>query len=227
MATEMEVLPFPRGSTAFGDTGSTVASTDGAHLEGREFEVPDYLWTGSTAGTKRSERMVRLRIVRNSTGVDLTGPGKRLVVLARDAGGNISGASATAGIGGTTQVVGYQRLPNIKSFPVDEFIPSAYVVKSNDLFYIVLRGPATILTRNTDYSADIAVGDIIPGAATAATSAATGGLSTAGKADAPLSFNNTDLTASHALNIVGRALSARLTTATNSDLLLDVAGFMW
>lgn len=227
MASEMEVLPFPRGSTAFGDTGATVASTDGAHLEGREFEVPDHIWTGGAPGRVRSEKMVRLRIVRNATGADLTGPGKRLMVLGRDAAANVSGATATAGVDGINEVVGYQRLPNIKSYPVDEFIPSGFVVKANDLFYIVLRGPCVVLTRNTDYSSDIAVGDVIPGAATAATSAITGGLSTGGKADAPLSLNNTDLTAANLVNILGRALSARLTTATNSDLLIEVGGFIW
>jgi hypothetical protein len=220
MSSTEDNLPFPRGTTALANCG-TLTSTMADHLEGREYEVLDRDLSTSP-GTIRSHRKVRLRVVRNASGVAL--PPKRLVVLARDAAGNISGATATAGIEGTTEVVGIQRFPNIKSYPVDEWLPAAGV-PANDLFYIVIRGPAMVLTRNTDYSADIAVGDIIPGAATASTSAATNGLSTGGKADAPLSFANTDLTASHMLNVLGRALSTRLTTATNSNLLVEVGGF--
>lgn len=220
MSTTEDNLPFPRGSTALANCG-TLTSTMAAQLEGREYEVLDRDMSTSP-GTIRSHRKVRLRVVRNMSGVALLP--KQLVVLARDAAANISGASATAGISGTTQVVGVQRLPNIKSYPVDEWLPAAGV-PDKDLFYIVISGPAIVTTRNTDYSSDIAVGDIIPGAATASTSAATNGLSTGGKADAPLSMNNTDLTASHMLNVLGRALSVRLTTATNSALLVDVGGF--
>lgn len=222
MSSAEDNLPFPRGTTALANCG-TLTSTMADQLEGREYEVLDWNRSANPA-TLRSHRKVRLRVVRNMSGVALLP--KQLVVLARDAAANISGASATAGVSGITQVVGVQRLPNIKSYAVDEWLPAAGV-PDKDLFYIVLSGPAVIKTRNTDYSADIAVGDIIPGAATAATSAATNGLSTGGKADAPLSLANTDLTASHLINVLGRALSTRLTTATNSDLLVEVGGFIW
>lgn len=218
MSTVEDILPFPRGSTALANLGQTLTSTDADHLVGQEFEVLD--WDYSTSPrTLRSNRKVRLRVVRNASGVAL--PPKRLAVLARDAAKNVSGATATAGVAGTQQVIGIARVNTVKGYPIDEWLPEAGV-PSNDLFYIVLKGPAVVLGSVANYSTAIAAGDVLYSALTAATSAVTNGITTGGRINEIMDVASTDVTAGQVVNRLGRALSANATNTTNSGILIDV-----
>lgn len=218
MSTTEDTLPFPRGTTALQNLGQTLTATDANHLEGREFEVLD--WDMSTnPRTLRSYRKVRLRVVRNNSGAAL--PPKRLAVLARDAAKNISSATATAGVSGTTQVAGLARNNTVKGYPIDEWLPDAGV-PDKDLFYIVVKGPAVVKTSVANYTSAIAAGDVLYSALTAATSAVTNGITTGGRVNEILDVASTDITAGQLVNRLGRALSANATNTTDSNLLVDV-----
>lgn len=218
MSAAEDTLPFPRGTTALANLGSTLTSTDAQELEGREFEVLD--WDYSTRpATLRSHRKVRLRVVRNASGVAL--PPKRLVVLARDNAKNVSGSTATAGVAGTTEVGGIARLNTVKTYPVDEWLPAAGV-PANDLFYIVIRGPAMCLGSVANYTTAIAAGDMLHCALTATTSAVTNGTTTGGRVGEILDISGTTVPLAGAVNRLGRALSANATDTTNSNILVDV-----
>lgn len=197
-----EAPPFDRGETYYG--GATIDSNDlqGVSLEGMEFEFEDRDYSVQGAKTARTNRRVRVRVVRNVSGAALLP--KRLVRFQK-----------TAGVYGA-RVDGYTRLPAERGFPVDEWLPTAGV-PANDLFYIVVRGPAVVITSLTDMGADIAVGDRVA-AITAATSGATssGRITVLGGATSGTSL------AEEILNGVGYALTARTTGNTNSDVLLEV-----
>ena len=116
---------------------------------------------------------------------------------------------------------GYARLFAARSFPVDEFLPSAGVAV-NDLFWIVMQGPAIVLTGIAcDAGNVITEGDRVV-AATGATSQAT----TAGRVrthDQDTAANSTgSALANQIFNAIGAALSAKTTANTNADLLVDV-----
>lgn len=199
--------PFGRGETFFG--GGTTNTTDGANLEGMEWQFEDLQWTG-VAGAKpaRTNRKVRCKIVRNVSGIALLP--KRLCKY-----------KLTSGLYGA-QVDGYTTL-DAEDFAgvVDEWLPAAGV-PANDLFWIVLEGPTICLTdiaaaATNSYSAGQALVSL-----TAATSQAT----TAGRVQpvtitAASTFD--DLVAlNNAMNRIGRAMSARTTNQTNSDVLVSL-----
>ncbi len=218
MSSAEDTLPFPRGTTALANLGQTLTSTDADNLEGREYEVLD--WDYSTKPcTLRSHRKVRLRVVRNSSGVAL--PPKRLVCLARDNVKNVAGTTATAGVGGTTKIGGIARNSGVKGYLVDEWLPTAGA-PSNDLFYIVIKGPAMGLGSVANYTTAIAVGDVLHSALTAATSAVTNGITTGGRINEVLDVASTDVTAGQIINRLGRALSANATNTTDTGILVDV-----
>lgn len=128
MATK-ENPPFARGATYFGT--STVNATDGANLEGQTWEFEDVTWDQSGVKNSRTGRTVTCMVVRNTSGVTLTP--KRLVSLKKSGGNPVAY---------TGQVDGYGLDPAQSSvFPVDEFLPAAGVV-NNDLFWVVINGPA-------------------------------------------------------------------------------------
>lgn len=218
MSSNEDNLPFPRGTTALANLGRTLTATDGDQWEGREFEVLD-LDRSTNPATLRSHRKVRLRVVRNVCSVAL--PPKRLVVLARDSVKNLAGSTATAGVGGTTKVIGIARLPTAKCYPVDEWLPAAGC-PVNDLCYIVVRGPAMCLGSVADYTTAIAAGDILQSALTAATSAVTNGITTGGRIGEILDISGTTVPLAGAVNRLGRALSANATNTTNGNILVDV-----
>lgn len=218
MANAEDVLPFPRGKTALQNLGRTLTSTDAAQWEGQEYNVLDWDYSGEP-GTLRSRRWVRLRCVRNMSGAAL--PPKRLAVLARDAAKNISSATATAGVAGTTQVAGLARVNTVKGYPIDEWLPEAGV-PDKDLFYIVVKGPAVVLGSVANYTSAIAAGDVLYSALTASTSAATNGITTGGRVNEIMDVASTDITAGQLVNRLGRALSANATNTTNSGILVDV-----
>lgn len=195
--------PFPRGQTFY--NGGTIDSNNlgGANLEGTvwEFEDIDY----STAPFKqRSGRLVKCMIVRNVAAAALLP--KRLVSFKQSAGSPFVG-----------QVDGYTTTTAAEGYPVDEFLPAAGV-PVNDLFYIVIDGPAKVLTDLAGGANNVVN---VAGAVVALT-AATSGATTAGRVAPQDLTGATALLANQVQNRVGRAMSAVTTSNTNNDLLVDV-----
>lgn len=208
--------PFGRGQTA-GVTGAT----DADHLVGRDYWFPDVNWNATTlVKPLRSNRWVKVRAVRNSSGITLVP--KRLAMLASHGIASTTLFVGTAGTAATGQVVGYCRDHRVPSYPIDEFLPSAGVV-ANDIFYIVLQGPCIVKAPSTAMTADVTAGDFVT-ALTGATSAITAGTTTgAGWLNSYDSSTNATTVAS-VLAILGRALSAMTSQGTTQDVLIDVGG---
>jgi len=185
---------FDRGATKF--EGSPPNATDGAQVLGQEYIVPD-----TQHGTGRE---VHLRAVRNSAGIAIL---PKMKVLLNALG---------------TEIDGYTRLPEEKGPYVDELLPAAGVA-TNDICYVVVEGPALGLTSMSNYAADIAVKAQL-NSQTAAASTST----TAGRVDVrALVAATADATATQRdINekdgVCAAAISAALTNATNSDILMDV-----
>lgn len=195
-----EQLPFPVGSTAFGSGLFTPSTTELTSLEGREYTVED---VNPTTKVRRSNVRRTLRVVRNSAGIALL-PKMRVQL-------NSAGTAAT---GYTTY--GYGQTVLQSAFPVDEYLPAAGAA-SNDLFYVVVEGPAIALTGATAAAAGtIAAGDVLTGQTAAASNVST----TAGRLVGVTT--NTTLNSYDLLNRVGVAVSARASTQTNTDILIRV-----
>jgi hypothetical protein len=205
-------LPFERGSTYFG--GGTPVSTAGDasyDFEGREYEVDDIIYTpGPTKGTLRSREKVILRIVRNTAGSALLP--KRLV-------------SFENGTFWGRRVNGYTTTTAAHGYPVDEYLPAAGVA-DDDLFYIVVSGPATVLS-------DLATADsnkFTYGADILALTAATSGATTAGRARvldtlAQITSQATNLATvrDSIRNVIGKAMTTQgATSHTAVDILARI-----
>jgi hypothetical protein len=188
-------LPFARGKV-FGITNST----DGAYLLGQEWIVEDIDPTDRSK--KRSNRLVRLRAVRNSFGAAAL---PKRIARYKTATNN-------------TEVDGYARTTAAPfAGVVDEFLPAAGAA-SNEVMYIVTKGPSLVLTdiAQTD---DISVGDRLV-SLTAASSQAT----TAGRIDLQVLTGATAVLGEQILNTIGLAMSAITSANTNSDFLADIRG---
>jgi len=202
--------PFNRGETYGGQSPATpVAVTDGQNYEGAEWYFNDLDFRAGIVGAKpaRTNRLVRCRCVRNVSGVNLLP--KRLAAL------QVAGADGRFNEG---RVDGYVNVVSGRGFPIDEFLPATGVV-NNDLFWIVIEGPAVCRTSLASITA-LAVGDPV-GAATGATSQST----TAGRVDASATGGATAALFNACVNLVGHALSALTAAQTDTDLLVDVGKF--
>lgn len=218
------VPPFLPGSTY-----GTTDITDGVEWEGFEMDFPAD-WTpasGSTLQSNRSYGVVRRRIVRNL--IDPTGtnnlPPKRVVALNDFYDGNgVAGGSTTPASGGATghgQIASIARVAAAtKGYPVDEFLPSTGVAYG-DLCWITVKGRAKVVTSNATITA------VTPGSfmhiVTATTTANSNSVTTGGKVDVFAATATSDAyLATHVVNM--RALETLATTATNTDLLVEVLG---
>lgn len=207
--------PFARGTTSSSGIG-TPGSTDNQQWEGTVWEFEDVNW--ATAGVKpsRSGRTVKCMVVRNASGIALLP--KRLVKFKKSGGNPLQFCG---------QVDGYVSDNGGRGYPVDEFLPAAGV-SNNDLFYIVIDGPAMCLmplgpSEVAQDNTDIAIGAIIIGL-----SAATSQATSAGRVRVQnVTFSPGDTTGTTMANQIqfriGYALSARVTTATNADVFVDIA----
>lgn len=148
-----ENLPFQRGQTYYG--GTVVDATAHADLEGREYViVDDNQNANGGVGTNRTGREIRLRIVRNLSGAALLP--RKLVLMKTDGAGN-----QYAG-----QVSGYTAATGDKGYAVDEYLPAAGVV-ANDLFYVVIKGPAQCITDSAGTTNIPTGGVVVAGTGTA------------------------------------------------------------
>lgn len=209
-----ESPPFGRGETFF--NGGTVDSTSGENLEGMEWEFEDLDYSSTGSLKPRTNRKVRCRIVRNSSGIALLP--KRLV-------------SFKAG-SFNKQVDGYANVTSEPhAYPVDEWLPAAGV-PANDLFWIVVEGPAVCLTDPANGEGNsIAEGDLVV-ALTAANSTASGTTGVGGRIQsvnarpftAPTGVTSTATLIQEMRGLIGPALTARTTNETHSAVLVEVLG---
>lgn len=184
-------LPFPRGQTFF--NGGTTNTTDGLNLEGFEAIVRDTIYG--------SGRPVRLKCVRNVSGVTLYPKHVVRYQLTADYfGKRVDGYVQTTG----------QDWAGV----VDELVTS---VPANDLFWIVVEGPAIAKRSTANYSSDIAIGDRV----VALTINATTGTTSCGRINAQPA-SSTAMTSDLVQNVIGRALSTVVANATTVDPLILV-----
>lgn len=215
MSRDNDTLPG-RGETFY--NGGTIDSNNlgGANLEGQEKVFEDINW-GATGGAKPARgagRKVTCRLVRNNSGITLYR--KRLVQLDPANGG---------------KVIGYASNYSQYCYPVDEFLPVSGV-PANDLFWIVVHGPAmcTTVMVGSQQGADIAAGSILHSGTTSTGTTAAGTTGAPGRVDvftvaaATTAGQFTDINNFHH-NKIGRAMSARTTAETNSDILVDIKSF--
>lgn len=190
-------LPFPRGQYV-----DSAGAFD--HLVGREYLVEDVDWgANGQAKPVRSGSMVKIRLVKNSAGIALLP--KRLVTFKTPA---------------AKEIDGYVRLPNTKCFPVDEFLPAAGV-PDGAYFYVVVNGPAMLITDSSNVTTNIlTAGDWITAATNASTQNSTAGR--LGKADFTTAATGATL-ADAINNRVARAISAvAASTVVDTDVLAYV-----
>ena len=201
-----EAPPFGLGETFSNNFATSGSTADGTQYEGKEYVFEDI---NPQTKTTRSNQYKRVRIVRNiSAGVLLP---SRLVQFGLTPNSN--------GVYGG-QVDGYASTTAQRCYPVDEFLPAAGV-QVNDLFYIVVDGPAVILTDLASLAPSIAVGDNL-----VSQTAATSGATTAGRLidqnTASLTNGATAVLANQIQNMIGRAMSAATTNQTNTGILVQV-----
>lgn len=207
-----ENLPFERGTTLSGVAEAALVAADyenGENLEGKEYYVSDEDLSVAGVKTRRTSRMIKLRVVRNVSG--------GLLLPKRIARFQQTGPYLGSRVDGMTFVT------NGRGYPIDEYLP-ATGVPDGHLFYVVVEGPAAVLTpiAGSEFNGDIAVGDKL-----VALTAATSGATTAGRV-AKMNITGSTQTADYtaiieaAANFIGHALSAKTTGNTNSDILVDV-----
>lgn len=197
--------PFQRGQTYY--NGRTIDSNDleGTNLEGTKWFFPDVLQS-DTGGIKslRTNQIVECTVVRNVAAAAILG--KRLVTY-----------QATAGNYGK-RVDGYARTTAVAvAGATDEYLPSAGC-PVNDLCYIVTRGPAVILTDLAGADNNVLnINDVV-----VALTAASSGATTSGRVRPQDLTGATALLADQVQNSVGRAMSAKTTAQTNSEVLINL-----
>lgn len=191
--------PFSRGETYY--NGGTIDTADlgGLNLEGKEWVFED---ADGNTGVSRSSRSVKCRVVRNTAAIALLP--KRVARF--ELGANEYGS----------RVDGYATATAAEGFPIDEYLGAAGV-PVNDLCYIVVEGPAVVLSGLTDFGAVVAPGDWL-----VAITGATSGATTSGRVALQVLTGATAALADQVQNRIGRALSAATTANTNTDLLIHV-----
>ena len=202
--------PFGRGQTFYDGASIDSNNLGGAQHEGKIWVFEDLDYTNSGAKPQRSNRPVKCMCVRN-VGAAAMLP-KRLATLKR------------SGLNFLGQVDGYGDITaEANAFPIDEWLPAAGV-PVNDLFWIVIEGPAMCLTPigTGEFNGNIANGQNL-----VALTAATSGATTAGRVaceNITGSSAATDYTflSDQILNRIGQAISARTTGETNSAILINV-----
>jgi len=198
MADKVSSLPR-RGKTYSGGTPSSIGQSVG--LEGYIQEFKDEVRSGNGVLSQRSGQVTKAMLVRNASGFALL-PGRSAAWQAGHRGRRVAGYTSTT----VQEVAGY----------VDDKLPSTGVA-SNDLFWLLRKGPALIKTPNAGGAANV----FAEGDALVALTAATTGAVTAGR-PAVLAVAATTNTAAAIINKIGRVMSAMTTAQTNADMLVDL-----
>ena len=207
---QREDPPFKLGETLNGkDSAGSLINYDKLGIVHQFYSVP----ASSLRGGKTPPAFghaVRAIALRNTAGIALLG--KRLGLV-----------SVAAGYVGVSEVNGYSVTLNAGPVVlIDPWLASAGVA-DDDIFWGIIGGPALLRTASVgaDFNGNISVGAELV-AATGSTSGDTAGgrvsnIAIAAATDA--------LTA--ARRVVCRALSARTTAETNSDLLVEMMAARW
>ena len=206
----METLTkrIPRGK-GWHNTGAAVASTSwDTSCEGqvRRFndETPG---SGSLPARPRSNRQTVCVLVRNVSGFTILP--KRMVAWASGYKG--------------TRVAGYTRLDREEAAGiVDEFFAPAGV-PDGEMFWLVVKGPVLAKMPLSNLASDVAVGDWLYCITAATTGATTAGRITrhVGTWTAAETTDGTAVKDAAFRRLIGQALSAKLTSDTNADILVD------
>ncbi len=140
--TPVNALPFPRGETM--SQGAPITLTDAAYkdLEGKIFDVQD-----SKHGTGKP---VRLRIVKNDSGGDLTVARTFMGFSTTSDYDYGSRSSGLAGAGAPCK-------------PMDDMYVVGFTIPDDDLFYVVESGPCYVNTAAA--SVDLPAGTVVASAA--------------------------------------------------------------
>jgi hypothetical protein len=189
-----EAPPFARGETWY--NGGTIDPTDNTTLGGVNIEGKEYVFevnaqdqsTGFPTNQDISGRPVRVKVARNTSGVNLKGA--RLAHFQ---------AASTASSPYETRVDGYcTAVGDRPAGVIDEYLPPAGVVP-NDLFYLVIDGPSQV--TNVTGAVTFNVGDtLVP-----ATLGATRGDDLGGRVAEQVVTGATAALANNISNIVGYA----------------------
>lgn len=201
MSDNVTGLP-KRGYTYHGGTPDSLGQS--VQNEGAQIRFVDDFVDGTSVRKKRSNRFTHAILVRNVSGVALT-PGRTVSWKAGFRGRRVDGYTTTTG----AEVAGV----------VDDQLPAAGVA-NNDMFWLLVDGPALIKTPLAGGAGNVfAEGNVLI-ALTAATSQAT----TAGRA-AVLDLTQVTHPASSIVNRFARVMSAMTTAQTNADMLVDLKIF--
>jgi hypothetical protein len=205
--------PFELGQTLKGKDAD--GNLINGHWLGMVFTFPAQRLTSNVAGNKSrfTGKAITAICLRNEAGFALLP--KRFAKLTLTAGYSpVESASGYAAGTACLNIVG-----------IDSYLPSAGVA-DDDIFWGIIGGPFTVLTpiTNTDMGSDIAVGDYL-----VAATGTTTGVTTSGRVGKPVFVNATAGATQASLNgfnmaagVIGRALSARTTDNTASDVLVDL-----
>jgi hypothetical protein len=203
--SKTENPPFGRGSTYVNGSYTIDANNlPGAEVLGRVVQFEDLDYSSAGAKSSRTGFLVKCLAVRNVAGFALLP--KRLVKLRKTSNTLLA------------EVDGYARTTaEGPVFPIDEWLPAAGV-PDDDVFYVVIEGPATVLTPlEADANNVFNVGDVL-----VSLTAATSGATTAGRVRPQDLTGATALLGDQIQNRIGRALSARTTANTAADLLVAI-----
>lgn len=213
--------PFGRGETAsglYGDSTATIDATAFEELVGTEHTFQDIDWSQRHCPV-RSALPVTCRLVRNLSGVVLFP--KKLVQT-----GTMIG---TAGVKELGRVYRQVRETNGKAYAVDEFLPATGVLP-NDLFWVVVEGPAMMVNAGNSAVAVTAGSAVVAATAhtTGETAAGTGG-NIGGKIQGISYTANTDATGLTTVeqteNMLGVALSSAVSNVTGAEVLVNVGRY--
>ena len=202
--------PFERGSTWSGVGGSLDLSDQSAlNWEGKTWVFEDIqISTPGLVGAKptRTNRDVVCMVVRNMAPFNL--------LPCQLANLQTTGADGRYYLG---RVDGLASVAAQRAYPVDEWLPAAGV-QQHDLFWIVLKGPACVLTD----LAGGATNNITVGQKVVALTAASSGATTAGRVYPQDLTGATAALGNQIQNAVGWSLSAATTGNTNQRLLVEI-----
>ena len=190
---------MPRTESPPFDRGETDANL--SKFAGFEYEIEDNEW-GSSAPNRRTGHRVRVKIVKNSSGITLLP--KRLVTF-KD-GTN------------RTEVDGYVTTTAAIGYPVDEFLPSGGVADGS-YFFIVVGGPALVLTGIASSALNLIPENSVIVGLTAATSQAT----TAGRVKVRDMTGSAAVLGAEVAGGLGHAMSAKTAANTDQDLLVFIS----
>ena len=196
-----DTLPFPVGSTWYGGATPDATALGADNFLGKEFIVND---DNPTDGTSRSSRQRKLKCVRNTAAVALLP--KYLATYESVAGKIGQTVDGLHDVEATERPAGF----------VDEYLPSGGVI-DDDVFYIVVEGPAVGKVSRVAAEAVITLNDRLIGA-----TAVTSGSTSAGRVKTIDLTGATTPLANQIMHSLGRALSARTTADTGADILIDV-----